>query len=86
MSQTGLDNKLPRRGFRIFGLPVQFVIVSVVSLALTIYMAGLAASVSIETRAARASGERLGMDYQTSNSEMEIENWERAALTVCPLH
>ena len=86
MSRTGLDNKLSRRGFRIFGLPVQFVIVSVVSLALTIYMVGLAASVSIEARAARTSGASLGVDYQTSNSEVEVESWERAALAVCPLH
>ena len=69
---------------RIFGLPVQFVVVTVISLALTIYLAGWAASNNVEGRNFRAPSVNEIPVYQSANAE--TETWERAALLVCPLH
>ncbi len=71
---------------RILGLPVQFVVVVVVSLALTIYLAGWAASNNIEARSFRAASMNGIPAYQSATADTEAETWERAALLVCPLH
>ena len=71
---------------RILGLPIQFVIVVVVSLALTIYLVGWAASNSIEARNFRTASMNGIPAYQSVTADTEAETWERAALLVCPLH
>ena len=86
MSESGRDEIYARRGTRIIGLPVQFVIVAVVSLALTIYLAGWAASANIEARDIQLASVYGGPVYQSANAELETEAWERTALLICPLH
>ena len=71
---------------RILGLPIQFVIVVIVSLALTIYLAGWAASNNIEARNFHTASMNGIPAYQSATSDTEAETWERAALLVCPLH
>lgn len=71
---------------RVFGLPIQFVVVVVVSLALTIYLAGWAASNNVEARNSRAASMNGIPAYQSADADTEAETWERAALFVCPLH
>ncbi len=75
-----------RSGVRIFGLPIQFVIVVVVSLAITIYLAGWAASNNIEARNFRAASMDGIPAYRSIASDTEGVAWERAALLICPLH
>ena len=86
MSQPDTDNPLSGRGIRIFGLPAQFVIVVALSLALTVYFAGWAASASIEARDSQFSGMARTQTYQSAGDATEAQTWERAALLVCPLH
>lgn len=86
MSQLDRADGFNGSGKRIFGLPVQFVIVVVVSLALTIYMAGWAASNNIEARNSRTASMDGIPAYQSAVTDTETENWERAALLICPLH
>lgn len=71
---------------RILGLPVQFVVVAVISIALTIYMAGWAASNNIEARNFRTASMNGIPAYESATADTETEAWERAALLVCPLH
>lgn len=71
---------------RILGLPIQFVIVVVVTLALTIYLAGWAASNNIEARNFRTASMNGIPAYQSADADTESETWERAALLICPLH
>lgn len=75
-----------RSGIRIFGLPIQFVIVVVVSLTLTIYLAGWAASNNIEARNLRVASMDSIPTYRYASSDTKAVAWERAALLVCPLH
>ncbi len=84
MSESNGDKGFRSGGARILGLPVQFVVVVAVSLALTIYLAGWAASNNIEARNFRAASMNGIPVYQSANAE--AETWERAALLVCPLH
>ena len=86
MSQSDRADSFNGSGKRIFGLPVQFVVVAVVSIALTIYMAGWAASNNIEARNFRTASMNGIPAYQSATSDTEAETWERAALLVCPLH
>ena len=71
---------------RILGLPIQFVVVVVVSLALTIYLAGWAASNNIEARNFQAASMDGIPAYRSIASDTEAVAWERAALLICPLH
>ena len=71
---------------RILGLPIQFVIVVVVSLALTVYLAGWAASNNIEARNFRTASMNGIPTYQSADADTGAETWERAALLICPLH
>jgi hypothetical protein len=86
VSVSNTDERYTPSGKRILGLPVQFVIVAVVSLALTIYMAGWAASNNIEARSFRTASMNGIPAYQSAVADAEAENWERAALLICPLH
>ena len=70
-------------GPRILGLPVQFAVVALVSLALTIYMAGWAASANIESRNIRVEG---AYSLYENQANAGAQTWERAAILVCPLH
>ena len=86
MSQSDRADSFNGSGRRIFGLPLQFVVVAVVSIALTIYMAGWAASNNIEARNFRTASMNGIPAYQSVTADTEAETWERAALLVCPLH
>ena len=86
MSQSDRADGFSGSGKRIFGLPVQFVIVAVVSIALTIYMAGWAASNNIEARNLQVASMDSIPAYRYASSDTEAVAWERAALIVCPLH
>ena len=86
MSQSEGDKSFTGDRVRIFGLPVQFVVVAVVSIALTIYMAGWAASNNIEARNFRTASMNGIPAYQSVTADTEAETWERAALLICPLH
>ena len=93
MAQNHSFEQIRGRGFRFLGLPLQFLIVACVSLLVTIYFAGWAASTSVEARAASASTQiragPLGAASSSTTASVgpdETEIWERAALWVCPLH
>ena len=86
MSQTNKIESFAVSKIRVLGLPVQFVIVVIVSLALTIYLAGWAASNNIEARNFRTASMDDIPAYQSATADTEVETWERAALLVCPLH
>ena len=86
MSQSDGDKSFTGGGVRIFGLPIQFVIVVVISLVLTIYLTGWAASNNVEARNLRVSSMDSISTYRYASSETEAATWERAALLVCPLH
>ena len=86
MSESGRDEIYAPSGKRILGLPVQFVIVAVVSLSLTIYMAGWAASNNIEARNFQTTSMNGIPAYQSAIADTETETWERVALLICPLH
>ena len=86
MSQSDRADGFNGSGKRIFGLPVQFAVVAVVSIALTIYMAGWAASNNIEARNFRTASMDGLPAYQSTVADTETETWERAALLICPLH
>ena len=86
MSQSDGDKSFTSGGVRIFGLPAQFVVVVVVSLALTINLAGWAASNSIEARNFQAASMDGMPAYRSIASDTDAAAWERAALLVCPLH
>ena len=79
----------------VLGLPVQFVLVAVISAALVVYLSGWAALSRVEARSdsyhAAAFSEpavhsRPGAPSATSNIDTEQRTWERVALFVCPLH
>ena len=71
---------------RIFGFPIQFVVVVVVSLALTIYLAGWAASNNVEARNLQVASMDGMPAYRSIASDTEAAAWEQAALLICPLH
>ena len=80
---------------RAFGLPLQFLSVTVLSLALTIYLVAWSAQARIEERA-RPYNTRVSGVHQIFNRppdtklfsyvDVEKQNWERIALFICPLH
>ena len=86
MSQSDGDKNSTGGGVRIFGLPIQFVIVVVVSLALTIYLAGWAASNNVEARNLQVASMDSIPAYRYASADTEAVVWERAALIICPLH
>ena len=80
---------------RALGLPLQFMIVTVVSTALIIYLVGWSAQVRIEERARSHDTPTFGEPQILnrppdpklfSSVNVEKQNWERIALFVCPLH
>ena len=80
---------------RLFGLPIQFIAVSVISTALIIYLIGWSAQSRIEGRTGSyrvpSFGEpqvnnQLNDANIASNLNVEKQPWERLALFVCPLH
>ena len=77
------------------GLPIQFIVIIVVSTALVIYLLGWSAQSRVEGRVVShhipAFGEPLVSNQpNASKSEsyigVEMQSWERIALVVCPLH
>jgi len=83
------------RRITVLGLPIQFLVVAVVSAALFVYLSGWAALARVEARSdsyhAAAFGEpalssRPGGDSVVSGIDAEEQPWERVALFVCPLH
>jgi len=85
---------------RIYGLPVQFVVVVVLGLAMTIFFGAWAADARVEARnqpSAQAGSGAAQFDFNTHSNrdlagslagagEGEEQGWERAFLFACPLH
>ena len=61
-------------GSRILGAPLQFVVVTVVSVVLFVYISAAAATLQIEERSDNIAG------------SVNKQRWEQAALWACPLH
>ena len=59
----------------VFGLPLQFVIVFMLGLLITVYLAAAAATARVEERDSSVRGESVS-SYR----------WEQAAIWACPLH
>ena len=73
---------------KIYGLPRQFLVVVVVSAALTIFFGAWAADARVEARV-EAYEEPSGQPDATGiqfPGEVEKEWWESTVLLVCPLH
>ena len=66
---------------RVFGLPIQFVAVVVVSLLLTVYLMAAVANSRVESRT-----EANSALYGAPGGEAGSQAWESAVLYVCPLH
>jgi hypothetical protein len=88
----GLPDPSPR-GPRLFGLPIQFVIVAAASLILTIYLGAWTADARIEARAesgpvASAHGfPAPSPSVATGGQAVDSQGgWESAFLLVCPFH
>ena len=79
-----------RRTFRVLGLPIQFVMVVVVSAALVIYLGAWAADSNIEARAEAFGAPTVqtagGIVVPPSELSPDTVAWEGAFLWVCPLH
>lgn len=81
------------RGPRLFGLPIQFIIVAAASLILTVYLGAWTAAVRIE---ARAESEQGASTYgfpapfsSVATGDQTVDShggWEGAFLSVCPFH
>ncbi len=85
---------------RVYGLPVQFVVVVVLAFAMTIFFGAWAADARIEARnqpLAQAGTGTGQFDFNTysnrdlagslaGSGEGEEQGWERAFLFACPLH
>ena len=82
---------------RVLGLPIQFVVVVVMSLSMTIFFGAWAADARIEARNqqfASAGSSSAQFDFSThpngtlsgSLGDGEELGWERAFLFACPLH
>ena len=88
----GLHRPYPQ-GTRLFGLPIQFIIVVAASLILTIYLGAWTADARIE---ARAESESVASAYgfpapfpsvATGGQAVDSQGgWEGAFLFVCPFH
>ena len=79
------------RRTRVLGIPIQFALVTVITVAVVIYLSGWAAFSSSEARANVYKNTTLvGATQPTRetayNSDIEKYTWERIALFVCPLH
>ena len=72
---------------KIYGLPRQFLVVVVVSAALTIFFGAWAADARVEARV-EAYEEPSGQPDASIQlpGEVEKEWWESTVLLVCPLH
>ena len=100
MQNIGLASRI--NNMRVLGLPLQFVVVVVLSLAITIFFGAWAADSRIEARNqsfAQAGSGSVQFDFQAHpaggpNGALtgslgdagEGQGWERAFLFACPLH
>jgi hypothetical protein len=77
-----------RRTFRILGLPIQFVVVMVVSAVLVIYLGAAAADSNVHARAEAFGAPIIRSSDPVSQHQLpaDAESWEGAFLWVCPLH
>jgi hypothetical protein len=79
-----------RRTLRILGLPIQFVVVMVVSAALVIYLGAAAADSNVHARAEAFGAPIIRSSDSVSQHQLptgaDAESWEGAFLWVCPLH
>ena len=88
------------RHTNVCGLPIQFIIVVSISIAITVFLGGWAANTSVEARADRLafgtgsalstnrSGKSLPVisPYKQQPENVENRLWESTALLICPLH
>lgn len=73
---------------KVFGLPVQFVAVVLVSFALFVYLLAATAESRVEARTSSISETPAGQvpRIDSGSSDASKEPWESAFLFVCPLH
>lgn len=81
------------RHIRVFGVPIQFAVVAVITTVLVVYLSGWAALSRSEARAnlyqnavIQGPAESTKETITAYNPDVEKHTWERIALFVCPLH
>ena len=90
--QVFQDQDGGRKAFRVFGLPIQFVVVMAISAASVIYLGAWAADSNIEARTVAFGAPIIPTAGDSSvashrlPADSDSESWESAFLWVCPLH